>query len=103
MVINNAALVGDGPVEALPIEVVQSLCETNVFDPLRVMPLNAEMYSQEGVVSMSETKTRSFTAVALPHLRKVMLLPGCGYWVQQERPAEVNAELINFLRNEIER
>ena len=35
---------------------------------------------------------------ALPKLRKVVLLPGCGHWVQQERPGEVNAELIDFLR-----
>ncbi len=35
---------------------------------------------------------------ALPQLRKVVLLPSCGHWVQQERPREVNAELIDFLR-----
>jgi len=34
----------------------------------------------------------------LPKLRKVVLLPNCGHWVQQERAAEVNAELIDFLR-----
>ena len=38
---------------------------------------------------------------ALPKLRKVVLLPSCGHWVQQERTAEVNAELIDFLRHEI--
>jgi pimeloyl-ACP methyl ester carboxylesterase len=37
---------------------------------------------------------------SLPNLRKVVLLPGCGHWTQQERPAEVNAELIDFLRRE---
>jgi pimeloyl-ACP methyl ester carboxylesterase len=31
---------------------------------------------------------------------KVVFLPGCGHWVQQERPAEVNAEMIDFLRHE---
>jgi epoxide hydrolase A/B len=35
---------------------------------------------------------------ALPKLHKIVLLPGCGHWVQQERAAEVNAELIDFLR-----
>ena len=35
---------------------------------------------------------------ALPKLRKLVLLPGCGHWEQQERPSEVNAELIDFLR-----
>jgi pimeloyl-ACP methyl ester carboxylesterase len=29
-------------------------------------------------------------------LREVRLLPGCGHWTQQERPAEVNAALIAF-------
>jgi pimeloyl-ACP methyl ester carboxylesterase len=27
-----------------------------------------------------------------------LMLPGCGHWTQQERPAEVNAALIEFLR-----
>jgi pimeloyl-ACP methyl ester carboxylesterase len=30
-------------------------------------------------------------------LRKLVLLPGCGHWTQQERPAEVNAEILAFL------
>lgn len=33
----------------------------------------------------------------VPNLRKVVTLPGCGHWTQQERPADVNAELIEFL------
>jgi pimeloyl-ACP methyl ester carboxylesterase len=33
----------------------------------------------------------------VPNLRRNVLLPGCGHWTQQERPAEVNAELIEFL------
>lgn len=36
---------------------------------------------------------------ALPHIRDVVILPGCGHWVQQERPAEVNAAVIGFLRS----
>jgi len=35
---------------------------------------------------------------ALPKLRKVVLLPNCGHWVQQERAVEVSTELIDFLR-----
>ncbi|WXB20328.1 alpha/beta hydrolase [Pendulispora albinea] len=34
----------------------------------------------------------------LPHLRGVIDLPGCGHWTQQERPAEVNAALLEFLK-----
>ena len=32
-----------------------------------------------------------------PTLRPHLLLPGCGHWTQQERPAEVNAALVDFL------
>jgi len=35
----------------------------------------------------------------VPNLRNALLLPGCGHWVQQERPAEVNAALVDFLRS----
>ncbi|HEY3623411.1 MAG TPA: alpha/beta hydrolase [Roseiarcus sp.] len=34
----------------------------------------------------------------VPNLMKTMMLPGCGHWTQQERPSEVNAALIAFLR-----
>jgi len=33
----------------------------------------------------------------VPNLRKTIMLPGCGHWTQQERPAEVNAAMIEFL------
>ncbi|MCX4744557.1 alpha/beta hydrolase [Kitasatospora sp. NBC_01287] len=32
-----------------------------------------------------------------PKLFRSVTLPGCGHWTQQERPAEVNAELLAFL------
>jgi len=35
---------------------------------------------------------------ALPDLRHFELLEGVGHWIQQERPAEVNAALIPFLQ-----
>jgi pimeloyl-ACP methyl ester carboxylesterase len=34
----------------------------------------------------------------VPDLRLVRLIEGAGHWVQQERPAEVNAALLEFLR-----
>jgi pimeloyl-ACP methyl ester carboxylesterase len=34
----------------------------------------------------------------VPQLRPIIVLPGCGHWTQQERPAEVNAAMIDFLR-----
>lgn len=33
----------------------------------------------------------------LPNLRRKLLIEGAGHWIQQERPAEVNAVLIEFL------
>jgi pimeloyl-ACP methyl ester carboxylesterase len=35
----------------------------------------------------------------LPGLRHCELLPGAGHWIQQERPAEVTASLLTFLRS----
>jgi epoxide hydrolase A/B len=35
----------------------------------------------------------------VPKLRETIILPGCGHWTQQERPKEVNAAVIEFLRS----
>jgi pimeloyl-ACP methyl ester carboxylesterase len=32
-----------------------------------------------------------------PRLTRTIILPGCGHWTQQERPAEVNAAMLQFL------
>jgi pimeloyl-ACP methyl ester carboxylesterase len=37
---------------------------------------------------------------AAPRLRQIVLLEGVGHWIQEERPQEVNKELIEFLRRE---
>jgi pimeloyl-ACP methyl ester carboxylesterase len=34
----------------------------------------------------------------VPELRQRIMLSGCGHWTQQERPAEVNAAMLEFLR-----
>jgi pimeloyl-ACP methyl ester carboxylesterase len=34
----------------------------------------------------------------VPNLWKTVMLPACGHWTQQERPAEVNAAIIEFLQ-----
>jgi len=34
----------------------------------------------------------------LPNLRTADILPGCGHWTQQERPAEVNQRLVEWLK-----
>ena len=33
----------------------------------------------------------------LPRLHRSVILPGCGHWVQQERPTETNDALLDFL------
>lgn len=38
-------------------------------------------------------------AAFVPGLRETGVLPGCGHWTQQERPDEVSARLIGFLRD----
>jgi pimeloyl-ACP methyl ester carboxylesterase len=35
----------------------------------------------------------------VPALREIKMLPGCGHWTQQERPSEVNAAIVEFLRS----
>jgi pimeloyl-ACP methyl ester carboxylesterase len=34
----------------------------------------------------------------VPNLKRAMVLEGCGHWTQQERAAEVNRLLVDFLR-----
>src|SRR5215469_8534481 len=34
----------------------------------------------------------------VPQLHSTLMLQGCGHWTQQERPAEVNTAMIDFLR-----
>jgi pimeloyl-ACP methyl ester carboxylesterase len=36
-------------------------------------------------------------AQVVPGLRRTLILPGCGHWVGEERPDEVNAALLEFL------
>ena len=38
-------------------------------------------------------------AKLVPNLRRTIMLPGCGHWTQQERPREVNAAIIEFLKS----
>lgn len=53
---------------------------------------------REPVLAFSPGALEAMKA-ALPELRGTVLLPGCGHWTQQERPEEVNAALIEFLRS----
>ena len=35
----------------------------------------------------------------VPNLKRKLLIDGAGHWIQQERPDEVNAALIAFLKS----
>jgi epoxide hydrolase A/B len=50
----------------------------------------------DGVITMYRS---AFDALedTMPNLRRKVLLPDAGHWIQQERPAEVNRLLIEFL------
>lgn len=50
-------------------------------------------FSMFGMASDPVGKMRE----AVPNLESATVLPGCGHWTQQERPAEVNAALIPWL------
>ena len=49
---------------------------------------------RDGVVAFTSMDPMK---AAVPNL-KLITLPGCGHWTQQERPAEVNEALVSFLR-----
>jgi pimeloyl-ACP methyl ester carboxylesterase len=50
----------------------------------------------DAVISMYRPFYDSLEAT-VPNLRKKVLLEGAGHWIQQERPAEVNRLLLDFL------
>jgi len=53
---------------------------------------------RDGVIARMKPQLERLGDVVLG-LRARVLLPGCGHWTQQERPVEVNAELIAFLES----
>lgn len=55
---------------------------------------------QDAVIAFPGARERlkNLNAV-VPQLRSALFLPNCGHWTQQERPAEVNAAMIGFLRS----
>ncbi len=50
---------------------------------------------RDGVMAFTSTDPMK---AAVPNLKDLITLPGCGHWTQQERPAEVNEALIGFLK-----
>jgi pimeloyl-ACP methyl ester carboxylesterase len=52
---------------------------------------------RDPVIAFSQKQLQRLPQV-VPDLRGTVMLPGCGHWVQQERPAEVNQALLDFLQ-----
>lgn len=53
---------------------------------------------RDGVIVANPTAVERLPQT-LPNLRRTVMLEGCGHWTQQERPAEVNAAMIEFLKS----
>jgi pimeloyl-ACP methyl ester carboxylesterase len=51
---------------------------------------------KDGVIAMNRAGLDTMKQY-IPNL-KITLFPGAGHWTQQERPAEVNAEMLAFLK-----
>jgi pimeloyl-ACP methyl ester carboxylesterase len=51
---------------------------------------------EDGVMAMNRDAVDGMEET-VPNLKKKILLPGAGHWIQQERPIEVNQLLIEFL------
>lgn len=52
---------------------------------------------RDGVIAMNPSGIETMKQ-NVPNLRDVIMLPGAGHWTQQERPHEVNAALLEFLK-----
>jgi pimeloyl-ACP methyl ester carboxylesterase len=57
---------------------------------------------EDGVIRMAGGALAAMPRT-VPNLRDTILLDGCGHWTQQERPAEVNRALLDFLAVEADR
>jgi pimeloyl-ACP methyl ester carboxylesterase len=70
------------------------------FDGLRVtVPALYIAGDRDPVVKFpGMDRTIAELATSVPQLRGTIMLAGCGHWTQQERPAEVNTALVDFLR-----
>jgi pimeloyl-ACP methyl ester carboxylesterase len=67
------------------------------FDGLKVaVPALYVAGDRDSVVAFAGAAIKNMPTF-VPDLRDTIMLPGCGHWTQQERPAEVNAVLIRFL------
>ena len=71
--------------------------------PFARMPLTVPALYIAGdrdFVAASFSKDIANQSALVPKLRPPVMLSGCGHWTQQERPAEVTAAMIDFLRQQ---
>jgi pimeloyl-ACP methyl ester carboxylesterase len=71
------------------------------FQGARVLPPALYVAGDRDVVVRFPGSDRAIHSLSesVPNLRDTVMLPGCGHWTQQERPDEVNAALLGFLRD----
>lgn len=55
------------------------------------------LYGELDLIAGNTPQAIAALPAALPNLRKIVKMEGAGHWLQQERAAEVNAELLAFL------
>jgi pimeloyl-ACP methyl ester carboxylesterase len=52
---------------------------------------------EDGVIKFAP-KPLEQLPTTVPGLKKILIVPDSGHWIQQQRPAEVNAAILEFLR-----
>jgi len=62
-----------------------------------IQPLLFIAGEEDGVITLYRRDVDHMEE-AVPNLWKKVLVPGAGHWIQQERPKEVNEQLIAFLQ-----
>ena len=74
--------------------------ERNEFNRARItVPTTFIAGTNEPVLQMFGDRAIDRMREYVDDLRGVHLIEGAGHWVQQERPAEVNAALVQFLHS----
>lgn len=66
--------------------------------PIRQPALFIAGQSDPVIATPAGRKALEALPQAVPNLRRTVMVEGAGHWIQQERPDEVNAALIAFLR-----
>jgi pimeloyl-ACP methyl ester carboxylesterase len=59
------------------------------------------MAGERDFIAAAFSKDIAKQSALVPKLRPPLMLPGCGHWTQQERPADVSAAMIDFLHQTV--